>query len=92
MSYRIDYDPEKSRIYPTAKRGKHKWLIISLAVVTAIFALQKLDGQGYLKSWLLPGNPEVTSAALTSMFEDVQQGEPVGQAVTAFCLKIIHNG
>ncbi len=91
MSYSVEYSPEKKRIYPTSLSRKPKWILVILAVMIALFALQKTDKDQILKSWLLPGNPDVTAAAFTSMVDDIREGESVRDAVTAFCLEIINN-
>ena len=92
MSYRIEYNPEKNRKYPLPTAGKPKWLIAVLAIMALMFALQSIDRNYTLKSWLLPGDPEVTETAFSAMVDDIRGGEPVGDAVTAFCLEIIQNG
>ena len=91
MSYCIKYDPEKKKIYPQKATGKPRWLILALVLVVLLFAAQKLDTSGKIKSILLPGDPQTTSAALSTMITEIREGEPVGEAVTAFCLEIIHN-
>ena len=92
MSYRIEYNPEKNRIYPMSSSRKPKWLIVILVVVVTLFALQKLNRNQILKSWMLPGDPEVTAAAFSAMVDDISEGVSVGDAVTTFCLEIIDNG
>lgn len=92
MSYSIEYDPEKNKLYPQKSERKHKWLIIALVAMISLFFLQKIDSKHVLKSFLIPGDPEITSAAFSSMVEDIREGDTVANAVTAFCLEIIDNG
>lgn len=92
MSYSIDYNPEKKKTYPLPAERKPKWLIVALAIMTVLFLLQKIDRDHILKSFLIPGDPEITAAAFSSMVDDIREGETVGKAITAFCLEIIDNG
>lgn len=92
MSYRIEYNPEKNKMYPIAAKRNTKWLSIALCIMVALFVLLKLDKNQTIKSLLLPGDPEITSSAFSSMVEDIRDGARLGDAVTAFCLEIINNG
>ena len=92
MGYRIEYNPEKNNIYPETSTRKTKWLIIALTVVVALFVVQKIDINQEIKSFFIPGDPEVTSAAFSAMVENIRQGDHISDAVTAFCLEIIHKG
>lgn len=92
MGYRIEYDSEKNKIYPISTTRKPKWLIIALAVMVALFVLQKLDTNQATRYLLLPGDPEITSSAFSAMVENIREGTLIGDAVTAFCLEIINNG
>ncbi|MBR4109851.1 MAG: hypothetical protein IKK41_06055 [Oscillospiraceae bacterium] len=91
MSYRIEYNPEKNRQYPMQAARKPKWLIAALVVIVVLFMFQKIDRNHILRSWLLPGDSDVTVSAFSSMVDGIRAGEPVKDAVTAFCLEIIHN-
>lgn len=92
MSYSIKYNPEKNKMYPLSVKRKPKWLMAALVAVVALFVLQRIDKNQVIKSFLIPGNPEITAAAFSSMVDDIREGETVGKAVTAFCLEIIDNG
>lgn len=92
MSYSIEYEPDKKKIYPLQVNRKPKWLVIALAVVISIFLMQKLDKNQVLKSLLIPGDPEITAAAFSEMMDDIREGQAVRKAVTSFCLEIIDNG
>lgn len=82
MGYTINYSPETAHKFPVKKSPK-----ISVPWVLTGAALFLLLAGGW--KWLLPGNPDVTQAAITNLVEDVQSGAPVGDAVTAFCREII---
>ena len=92
MSYRIEYNPEKNRKYPMPRTKNGKWVMVALTAVVLMFALLKLDESQTIRSWLIPGDPEITTAAFSNMVADIRNGEPAGEAVTAFCLEIIRNG
>ena len=84
MGYRIAYSVETTRKFPirTGRRIPYIW------IATAAIMIGLLAG-GW--KWLLPGDPEVTHAALAGLAEDIREGEPLGRAVTAFCQEIVDN-
>lgn len=91
LSYRIVYGP-----VPKMKRGgQGRRLRIQLmaAVFFLIFVLGVRlvwpEGSELLQSYLLPGEKGVTEAAFSVMITDLQAGEPLGEAVTAFCRQVI---
>ncbi len=92
MSYRIEYNPEKKKRYPLTTGFMPKWLIFAVIIMVALFAVQRLDTNKTIRTWLLPGDPEITDAALSSMVEDIREGESVKDAITTFCLEIIDHG
>ena len=85
MGYRIVYGEEPA--VTTAERKSH------LRLMTAGFALVFVilvrlcwpEGTQMLRQTLLPGD----NAALEQLKEDIQAGEPIGDAVTAFCQTIV---
>lgn len=93
MGYRIEYDPKLKRKYPIKVRfGNRKMLLLTVVVLGAfILGLIGVNNRSDFKNWLLPGNPQVTEAALSSMIADIRAGEHVKDAITAFCLEIMEN-
>ena len=88
MSFRIQYGISRHEVNSRKTKFK-KWLPFLLAVIFLV--------AGWLISlteirfdWLLPGDPEVTAAALESLRENLAAGESLGEAVTAFCREIIN--
>lgn len=63
-------------------------LMTLAAVVILILASGYKDT---LLRWLLPGDSAVTAAALGELAENVQEGVPAGEAITAFCREILNN-
>ncbi|MBO4938292.1 MAG: hypothetical protein J6C98_04740 [Oscillospiraceae bacterium] len=92
MAYRIDYGPQGIE-----HRGSGKG-ILRIQIMTAAFLLlfilavrhQWPDGAKKMRECLLPGG-EVHEAAFTEFVAEISGGEPVGQALTVFCRKIIEN-
>ena len=78
MAYRIDYPGRRK------KRRFSYWIFLILAFVV-LLAVPKDD----LEYWLLPGNPEVTAQALSELVKTLRQGTNAGQAVAAFCGRIL---
>ncbi|MBQ8237774.1 MAG: hypothetical protein IJZ39_06490 [Oscillospiraceae bacterium] len=85
MGYRIVYG--KDAFAETGERKSH------LRAMTAGFALALVvlvrifwpEGTAVLRDVLLPGQ----STAFSQLTEDLRAGEPIGDAVTAFCRSIV---
>lgn len=92
MGYRVVYGA-----MPPVKRRKSK---LRLQALTAAFLLAFAltvrqawpEGQEMLRRFLLPGEPTVTEEAFRNMISDLQGGEPLADAVTAFCAQIVEYG
>ena len=85
MSYQIKYDPSRRRKFYTEKRKKIPgWLLIFAWVAVAVTIFNK-----ELKDVLIPGDPHVTKAALSNLTDDLREGEPLKDAVAAFCKEIL---
>lgn len=85
MSYKFTYPTVGKKRYPIGK--PFPLLTIPIGLVFVLFFAITLYNGGL--SWLLPGDPAVTEAALTEMIEKLHQGEAFGEAVTVFCKEII---
>ena len=88
MSYRIQYNPELNRKYSKQKNSthipsRHIIILVVMFISAYIFA-----HNGWFK-YLLPGDPDVTSSALETLVERVEDGNPVKDAVYCFCEDII---
>lgn len=90
MGYQIQYGQTMKRkiIFDQKKKTNSsmsiKLVILGLLITLSIF----LGNSGYL-DFMIPGNKEATTAAFESMIQDVQNGENVKEAITAFCLEIL---
>lgn len=85
MHYRIVYGKDKRRFPMLTKR--QKVMITTAAVCIAMTAVCLLWGT----QWLLPGDPQVSGAALENMADSLQNGESLADAVVAFCQEIVAN-
>lgn len=92
MGYRIEYDGIGAEKY----RGHVKWarwiaFVCVILLITCAITV-KTVGLTWVQEVLLPGDPEVTSAALDGLVENLRQGDSLGQAIKAFCEEIIAHG
>ena len=91
MSYCIEYNPELKRKYPKVKFYRQipikKVVFLLIFFVSACLFIEK---KGY--RYLLPGDPDTTIAAFSTMVEQVGDGAPVKDAVRSFCEEIIMHG
>lgn len=89
MSYQIVYG-ESGAFRPSANRGH--WLAASTAGFFLLFVLlSKLywpAGADKLQQILLPCDPDVTSAAFSELIVNLDRGDDLTDAVTAFCREI----
>ena len=88
MSYQIQYEPEKNKIYPIRSGRKHNPTVGVLITVMLLVCLSV----GLRTGWLIPGDPQVTSAAFSEMVDMLRQGETIQDAVTAFCTEVLEHG
>lgn len=87
MAYKINYGPAR-RIQKTG-RGKRHRLLVWILVVVVLLGFYASGLRDKLVYWLLPGDPEVTAAALETMVQQIGTGENVGDAFSCFCREII---
>ena len=89
MSYQIVYGSEKK---PPEHPGKHS-LRTSLAAGILLIVLVgtlRFTGIGtMLWQKLIPGDPEVTTAAFQNMTEYLRNGRSISDAVVVFCETVI---
>lgn len=91
MSYCVEYNPELNIKYPKPKIKK-SFPTKKLIYLLVFFVASYIFMQGKLYRYLLPGNPDVTISAFSTMVESVGEGDSVKDAVVAFCQEIILNG
>lgn len=88
MSYKIQYSPETANLYPQITSRKQfrvkRWMTVVITVAAVFWVY--LYG---FPDWLIPGDPEVTKAAASTMVGEMKNGTSFGDAVTTFCKMII---
>lgn len=92
MAYRIDYGSSGKR-YRKIRRlppSAYKTLFVIAALVIVALSI-KIFGLSWIRQILLPGDPDVTAAALENMTDGLKNGESILEAVTTFCREIIAN-
>ena len=89
MSYKVQYDPELDRKYPALgfknKKLKRKIIVLSLSALIFGTVLARSE----LARYFIPGDPEVTTAAFSTLIEQVGKGENATDAIMTFCREII---
>ena len=91
MSYRITYPSfgEEKKL-PVRRERWAGVAAVALVVILVFGAIAvKNTGLTWVQTYLLPGDPAVTAAALDGMVEDLRNGESLGEAVKTFCEEII---
>lgn len=91
MGYRIVYggpSPESKIQNSTAIRLR---TMVAAAFLMLCMAVRLLwpDGTAVLRSVFLPSDLTVTEEAFSVLIEEVRQGQPLGDSITAFCHKIL---
>lgn len=85
MGYRIIYGKKKAGFRALSKRSKI--LILAIAGCILLVAASYFWGADVY----LPGDREVTGAALENMVDLLQDGEKLSDAIVIFCREIIEN-
>jgi hypothetical protein len=85
------YDNEMIKIPIHSQMGKRtkRILCIGASICAAMILLSATGGVNRVKEWILPGNAQVTEAALDNLVTDLKEGEKLEDAITAFCQEII---
>lgn len=90
MSYKIQYSPETSGLYPqpvTRKPIRLKYWVCTMLVVAAALWMRFYG----VPDFLIPGDAEITKAAASVMIGEIKSGVALRDAVTTFC-EIILDG
>ena len=94
MSYRIIYVPTESE--HGTQRGAGIRLLLLSGSFLLIFGFLTVkfwpEGEEVLERLLEAMKKPVTSAALESLANKLSLGEPVGEAVSAFCREVVSQG
>ena len=90
MAYKMEYEmlpsvdnrPKKVKMRATINPGK--WIVVGMVI--AFLALCEFT------DILIPGDTEVTKAAMSELVEEVKSGEQVVDAFAAFCHTVLEGG
>lgn len=90
LGYRITYgeNAEKKELAGKKRKLPLRWIGAGLLVIAMLIPSVRNGA----RDALLPGNSEVTAAAVEALVEDLRSGDSVSEAVSAFCAYIIHDG
>ena len=88
MAYKIHYGA--SRHDRAEGRNPRKLWVPLVLLVAVLVGIYLVDVSGIRFDWLLPGDPDVTAAALEGLREGLAAGEPFVEAVTTFCREIVN--
>ena len=93
MGYQIHYG--RNRVVKTISEKKPEHItksrictLVLLAVIIMCLVIWKVEP---LKKVFIPGDTQITSTAVAHLTKALKEGEPVGDAVSAFCREIIDN-
>ena len=93
MAYTIQYGAparaEAAWIKGQKKRSK-RYIALGL-VIALILSIFLLGSEESVQRFLIPGDPEITKAAVTQFTQNIQQGDNFKQAITTFCREIIES-
>ena len=93
MSYKIQYKPnvkmEKGIRYFLKKHRQS--VIYAIGIVICLLIFVRLDITEFIGDFLIPGDADITKAALSDLGSDLKDGVGIKDALTAFCLEIIEN-
>lgn len=79
----------KIPIHPQMGKRTKRILCIGISICAAMILLSATGGISKIKEWILPGNAQVTEAALDNLVADLKEGEKLEDAITAFCQEIL---
>jgi hypothetical protein len=88
MGYRIVYDGREGKYEVKAHNPMRIWVALGVALLL-IFSFWETGGE-YVREALIPGDNQVTLAAVRSLKERLSQGVAWQEAVGAFCTDVIH--
>ena len=91
MGYQIQYGSTVIKKYLRDNTDPHKSLLLIIEVVClcCILAFSVFQHRDLIWEWILPGDPQITKAALTTLGENIRYGIPVGDAIEVFCKEIL---
>lgn len=91
MAYTVSYTEagKMERNNVVSSKSNHKILVSLCLVLLLVFGTVKLLSSQRIQQFLIPGDPKITAAAFSEMTQSVRDGQPVDDAIVAFCRQII---
>lgn len=94
MGYCIKYGAGKGGTSAVPSNSRRLWAMtgaffLLFLILTHVFWP---SGVETMRGILLPGDPAAVEAAFTRMSDSLEQGDSLGEAVTAFCQEIVIRG
>lgn len=93
MGYVIRYDCGESHSGSASSRCS-RLTAMTAGFLLAFLLLTKLfwpEGSAMLRQFLIPGDPDVTSQAVSVLVDELRAGKPMGDTVQAFCAEILNH-
>ena len=93
MAYTIQYDNDSIKVFSRKLTEKKRvgFVLFIFVILITVGLLFSYAADYDLMYFLLPGDPEITGAALSTMIGNLKEGKKLSEAVTIFCLEIIDN-
>ena len=91
MGYQIAYGAALVKTH-IPERRKIRISIKSAGIFFAVFLILIvffLGSREAVQDFLLPGNSQITKAALSKLVTELQEGEPLSASFDAFCREIV---
>lgn len=89
MGYRIQYGKVTKKEREAVMRVSKRTAILKRTAVGCLVIAMVLLGKFGFLDFIIPGDREVTKQAFQTMLEEVQEGQSVKTAFTAFCGEIL---
>ena len=91
MGYRIHYGENVIKEYIPESKNRSNIKLLWVLIVCCAFIFAFSRNKDTIINYLLPGNKEVTRAAISTFADDLRHGESLSDAAVAFCREIIEN-
>ncbi len=91
MAYRVDYADSNEQAAAQEKGHFSRAAIICFFLFLILVQLFWPKGQEAIQKILLPGATEAVWAAVDSFADQLQTGEPVGEALNALCRTVFQD-
>lgn len=81
----------RTPIHTRMSQKNKRWICLAVSACAIMLSLLLFGKSKALRNFILPGNADVTEAALNTLVNDLRQGQPLGNAITTFCQEIFDN-